>query len=241
MNVGGVIETHSWKSMPDAILLAWQGGQEGGNAVADILTGKVNPSGKLPMTFPIHVADHASHANFPLEGKPIDLLGLMMSDGPRPEDERVENEDLTKYEEGIYVGYRHFDTSELEVSYPFGYGMSYSSFEFGDMQVNEENDSIQVSLTVKNIGEIPGKEVVQVYTGKSDTKIDRPTKELKAFAKTSLLQPQSLDSINLIIPIKDLQYWNESTGQWELEKGMYSIQVGSSSRDIYLKEEIELE
>ncbi|MEM8937751.1 MAG: glycoside hydrolase family 3 C-terminal domain-containing protein [Bacteroidota bacterium] len=240
MNVGGVVETHSWKHLPDAILLAWQGGQEGGNAVVDLLTGSANPSGKLPMTFPIQVSDHASHANFPLEGKPIDLIELLMSDGPRPEDEKVKNEDYTKYEEGIYVGYRHFDKAQLDVSYPFGFGMSYTNFEFEDMQVTSQNDSLKVSMTVKNIGKIPGKEVIQIYTGKPDTQIDRPEKELKAFAKTRLLEPQSVDSLCFTIPVSDLRYWNESKSRWDLEQGIYSIKVGSSSRDIHLTEEIEL-
>ena len=114
LNVGGVIETASWKDIPDAILLAWQGGQEGGNAVTDILSGKVNPSGKLPMTFPIEISDHASDKNFPTNRFQIQLkdmiLGLMLPPKERPEDEKVINEDYTHYEEGVYVGYRHFDS-----------------------------------------------------------------------------------------------------------------------------------
>ncbi|MEN0007025.1 MAG: glycoside hydrolase family 3 protein, partial [Bacteroidota bacterium] len=133
LNIGGVIETASWKALPDAILLAWQGGQEGGNSVADILGGKVNPSGKLPMTFPLALNDHASNANFPTEGGHFgieDIFGMMFFGPPqRPEEEQVRNRDYTHYEEGVYVGYRHFDKTELAVSYPFGYGLSYTSFE----------------------------------------------------------------------------------------------------------------
>ena len=112
LNIGGVIETASWNSQPDAILLAWQGGQEGGNSVADILAGRVNPSGKLPMTFPVSLHDHASSANFPLQGGHFTISSLISRE-EKPEEEQVANLDYTRYEEGIYVGYRHFDKAEL--------------------------------------------------------------------------------------------------------------------------------
>ena len=117
LNIGGVVETASWKEQPDAILLAWQAGQEGGNAVTDVLCGKVDPSGKLPMTFAISLGDYASTANFPLEGKPLKMSDVLSGKKTLPEKEQVRNLDYTKYEEGIYVGYRHFDNG-IEVSYP---------------------------------------------------------------------------------------------------------------------------
>lgn len=240
LNIGGVMETASWKNLPDGILLAWQGGQEGGNAVADILTGKVNPSGKLPMTFPINLNDHASNANFPLEGKPIDLVGMLLTDGEKPDGEKIENEDFTKYEEGIYVGYRHFDKADLDVSYPFGHGESYTDFELGDLQSVLENDTIKLKLTVKNIGHLAGKEVVQVYSSKSASIIDRPVQELKAFAKTDLMQPEQLDTLRINVPVKNLRYWNETESTWNLEPGNYQIKVGNSSRAIQLLADIVL-
>ncbi|MFP2997779.1 glycoside hydrolase family 3 C-terminal domain-containing protein [Spongiivirga sp. MCCC 1A20706] len=241
LNVGGVIETASWKAKPNAILLAWQGGQEGGNSVADILSGKVNPSGKLPMTFPINLNDHASNANFPLDGEPIDFIKMLMSSKEeKPEEEKIKNKDYTNYEEGIYVGYRHFDKAQLPVSYPFGYGLSYTNFEFSDLAVVLENDAITVSVTVTNIGNLPGKEVVQVYTAKSDTTIDRPVKELRTFAKTQSLECGEATTLNFQIPVSELRYWSEAKSKWDLEEGIYGIHLGTSSRDIKLSEVVEV-
>ena len=241
MNIGGVIETASWKSKPNAILLAWQGGQEGGNSVVDILSGKVNPSGKLPMTFPVNLNGHASNANFPLDGGTMDIFKMIFGGRKeKPANEKVKNKDYTNYEEGIYVGYRHFDKAKLEVSYPFGFGLSYTTFDYSDLNVILQNDTIEVTMTVTNSGNQEGKEVVQVYTSKPDTKIDRPIKELKAFSKTQNLQPGEATTVTLHIPVSELSYWSEDTSNWELEKGTYSIQIGASSRDIRLSENIEV-
>ncbi len=244
LNIGGVIETASWKDKPDAIVLAWQGGQEGGNSVADILSGQVNPSGKLPMTFPVHLHDHASHSDFPLEGGHLSffglLKGLMFPPEERPQDEKVQNRDYTHYDEGIYVGYRHFDKAKLSVSYPFGYGLSYTNFEYSDLSTTVENDTLKIAFAVKNIGQVQGKEVVQCYIEKLNPMIDRSIRELKAFAKTTSLQPEALDSLSMVIPIKDLRYWDEDKGNWALEKGAYKIKIGASSRAMKLEAEIEL-
>ena len=236
LNIGGVVETHSWKSNPDAILLAWQGGQEGGNSVADILSGKVNPSGKLPMTFPVNLADHASHANFPKNPEQMTIGGMMTQlifpPKERPETKKVRDEDYTYYDEGIYVGYRHFDKQDLEVSYPFGFGLSYTHFELETATATVENDTITVGVVVKNNGQTAGKEVVQVYAEKMAPQVDRPLQELKGFAKTSLLQPEAVDSISIQIPVKELRYWDANQNAWNLEQGNYKLKLGASSRDI---------
>ena len=241
MNIGGVIETASWKSRPDAIVLAWQGGQEGGNSVSDILSGKVNPSGKLPMTFPVNLDDHASNTNFPLE---VESEGMMtsffMGNKEKSEAEKVKNKDYTNYEEGIYVGYRHFDKANMEVSYPFGYGLSYTSFDYSDLTLTLENDTINISLSITNSGKQAGKEVIQVYSAKPDTKIDRPAKELRTFSKTQSLAAGETTTVYLKIPVSELSYWSEEADNWTLEKGIYDILVGSSSRDIRLSEEVEI-
>jgi len=241
LNIGGVIETASWKAQPDAILLAWQGGQEGGNAVADILDGNVNPSGKLTMTFPVNIEDHASHANFPLDGKPMQMTDMLWGKDEKPEDEQEKDVDFTTYEEGIYVGYRHFDTQKLDVSYPFGYGLSYTDFSVSEVTASLENDMINVVATIQNIGTNAGKEVVQVYVAKPETTIDRAAQELKAFAKTSLLAPEATETLTLQIPVNELSYWNEITNNWSLESGTYRIKVGTSSRNIAQEVEITLE
>lgn len=241
LNIGGVIETASWKAQPDAILLAWQGGQEGGNSVADIIAGYVNPSGKLPMTFPVNLDDHASHANFPLSGKPMDWKDIFFRNDGKPEEEMIRNEDYTLYEEGIYVGYRHFDKSGIEVSYPFGYGLSYTDFVYGPTEVTMENDSIQVNVRVTNTGDRAGKEAVQVYVSKPGSQIDRPVQELKAFAKTPELQAGASTQLRMSIPISSLRYWDETGEDWALEEGAYTIRVGASSRDIRGEEVIEVD
>lgn len=232
LNIGGVIETASWKGLPDAILLAWQGGQEGGNSVADILSGKVNPSGKLPMTFPVTLSDHASDANFPQEGKPMGITDMLGAGKQKDSADLIPNEDVTRYEEGIYVGYRHFDTQGLKVSYPFGFGLSYTTFTIDSLQTQTNEDQVIVSLRVTNSGKVSGKEVVQLYISKPDSKIERPIRELKAFAKTRSLDPGTHQIMQFTIAKEDLQYWDEVQGRWIFEPGEYSIAAGVSSRDI---------
>lgn len=244
LNIGGVIETASWKSQADAILLAWQGGQEGGNSVADILNGSVNPSGKLPVTFPVNLADHASDANFPHEGEPISMPGMlyhMLFKGDvKAEADRVENEDYTHYAEGIYVGYRHFDKAQLDVSYPFGFGLSLTEFEFNDLVIQLEDDRLLVDVVISNMGARTGKEVVQVYSAKPGSDVDRPVRELKGFAKTSDLHSGDSETVHIEIPISELSYWDEGRAGWVLEPGTYRLDVGNSSRNILLSALIEL-
>ena len=236
LNIGGVIETATWKHLPDAILLAWQGGQEGGNSVVDILSGKINPSGKLPMTFPVNLSDHDSNKNFPKNPKMITLEGLVKNlifpPSETPKANKVKDEDYTFYNEGVFVGYRHFDSKNLEVSFPFGFGLSYTDFEYGPMKAQIENDTINISLNIKNVGEFPGKEVVKFYTEKRNSTIERPLQELKSFAKTKLLKNSENDQISVKIPIKELSYWDEKINGWSLEKGGYKIKAGWSSRNI---------
>lgn len=232
LNIGGVIETASWKHLPDAIVLAWQGGQEGGNAVADILTGKVNPSGKLPMTFPVKLSDHASDANFPHEGKPMGITDLLGVGKQKETVDLIPNEDVTRYEEGIFVGYRHFDTQDIKVSYPFGFGLSYTFFEIDSMQVTDLGDRLQIRVQATNSGAVAGKEVVQLYVSKENSRVDRPIWELKAFDKTRLLDSGTSQLLELEILKADLRYWDETSGSWVLEPGAYRIAAGVSSRDL---------
>ena len=245
LNVGGVIETASWKDQPDAILLAWQGGQEGGNSAADLLSGNVNPSGKLPVTFPVNLSDHASTQNFPQDGEQQTILGLINNmmlgnKKARPEGKKIKNKDYTNYKEGIYVGYRHFDKADLDVAYPFGHGLSYTDFEYSSAAVTLEKDSIQISVQIQNTGKRSGKEVVQVYVSKSNSTIDRPLQELKAFTKTNALEPNATEEIQINIAVSDIRYWDEAKNDWALEKGRYTVKLGSSSRDVRQEYTIEL-
>ncbi len=239
LNIGGVIETNSWKEKPDAILLAWQGGQESGNSVAAILSGSVNPSGKLPMTFPVDLKDHASNANFPLDGEPFDAMTMLFQREVDQEDE-VKNKHYTTYEEDIFVGYRHFDKANIPVSFPFGFGLSYTEFDYSDLRIQKLNDSLHISVAIKNSGGYAGKEVVQFYAEKSNSEIDRPVRELKAFYKTNELQPEEIETINIRLPLDELSYWDEETNQWKIEDGSYVIYAAASSRDTKVRIEFEV-
>lgn len=225
LNVGGVIETASWKNLPDAVLLAWQAGQEGGNSVADVLKGVANPSGKLTMTFPVRYEDHASSRNFP-----IDMAFGMFGKDKDAEPQR--NVDYTEYEEGIYVGYRWFDKQGLEVSYPFGYGLSYTRFEWSEASVKSSRGETAVSVKVTNTGKIAGKDVVELYVAAPQGELDKPVKELKAYAKTRELQPGESQLVTLKVKNSELASYDESASAWVTDAGHYDFMLGSSSRDI---------
>ena len=225
LNIGGVIETASWKNLPDAVLLAWQAGQEGGNSVADVLKGVANPSGKLTMTFPVRYEDHASSRNFP-----IDMAFGMFGKDKDAEPQR--NVDYTEYEEGIYVGYRWFDKQGLEVSYPFGYGLSYTRFEWSEASVKSSRGETAVSVKVTNTGKIPGKDVVELYVAAPQGELDKPVKELKAYAKTRELQPGESQLVILKVKNSELASYDESASAWVTDAGHYDFMLGSSSRDI---------
>ena len=227
INSGSVIETASWSSYPDAILCAWQPGMEGGNSIADLLTGKVNPSGKLTMTWPISATDHASTKNFPGN---IDFYSFKeMTAYKKP----IPGHAYTNHEEDIYVGYRFFDTFQKDVAYPFGFGLSYTTFSLTKPIVKVKGkDAVEVSITIKNTGAVSGKEVVQVYVQAPEVKIEKPAQELKAFAKTRELQPGESQVITMTIPVRDLASFDEKGSQWLTEAGTYTFRIGNSSRNI---------
>lgn len=227
LNVGGVMETASWKNIPDAILLPWQCGQEGGNSIADILSGRLTPSGKLPMTWPNDLLDHPSSKNFPLDpGDWHETFGKV--------DNRTDrrNIDYTVYEEGIYVGYRYFDSFGKDVSYPFGYGLSYTTFNYGQPTVKDLGDKVEVSVTITNSGNHAGKEIAQVYVKAPKGKVEKPAQELKAFAKTRTLQPCESQTLTMRIKKIDLASFVTSASSWVADKGVYTFEVGANSRDI---------
>jgi len=227
LNIGGVIETASWKEMPDAILCAWQAGQEGGNSVVDVLSGEQSPSGKFTMTWPIKFTDAYSSKNFPIDEDPkIDMLN-------QGQKGNVKNVDYTDYEEDIYVGYRYFDSFEVPVSYPFGFGLSYTTFEYSDAKINQKNDIYDVTVTVKNTGNHEGKEVVELYISAPDNKAaNKPAKELKAFAKTKLLKPGESETLTLSVTAPELASFDEAASAWVVAEGEYQFLVGASSQDI---------
>ena len=226
INSGSVIETSSWSGYPDAILCAWQPGMEGGNSIADLLTGKVNPSGKLTMTWPIAATDHPSTKNFP------GYLDQYSKDIMRSYTGKVAGNDYTNHEEDIYVGYRYFDTFNREVAYPFGYGLSYTSFELSKPTVKARGNLVDITVSVKNTGSVAGKEVVQVYVQAPAGKLEKPAQELKAFAKTRELKPGESQTLTMTIPVRHLASFDEAGSQWLTEAGTYTFRFGFSSRDI---------
>ena len=225
INSGSVVETASWRDYVDAILVAWQPGQEGGNSVADVLTGKQNPSGKLTMTWPIAATDHPSTANFPQDPPYYNLSEKLYG-------ERMKGVNYTNHEEDIYVGYRYFDTFGRRVAYPFGYGLSYTTFEYSKPAVKVNGENIAVTVTVKNTGDRAGKEVVQVYVTAPKGQIEKPAKELKAFAKTRSLQPGESQTLTMTIASRDLASFSEAESQWVVDAGRYDFLIGASCADI---------
>ncbi|OIR05405.1 thermostable beta-glucosidase B [mine drainage metagenome] len=226
LNIGGVIETASWKDFPDAILLAWQPGMEAGNAIADVLSGKVNPSGKLATTFPVNYTDVPSAKNFP---------GRELNPDPKRKSNffgGVPAEVI--YEEGIYVGYRYYNTFNVKPSYEFGYGLSYTNFKFGNLKLSsiDLKNKITATVTVTNTGKVAGKEVVQLYISAPGKTLDKPADELKSFAKTNLLKPGESETITFTINAADLASYDTNAAAWVTEAGKYIVKIGASSLDV---------
>lgn len=226
LNMGNVIETASWKSMPDAILLAWQPGQEGGYSVADVLTGKAYPSGKLTMTWPNNLIDLPSSASYP------NVRPAANTFARRRGNDKVEFQDYTKHIEGINVGYRHFTTANEPVSYPFGFGLSYTTFSYSRPVVKATKDGLTASVTVTNTGKRAGKEVVELYVSAPAGGLEKPARELKAFAKTRELQPKQSETLTMKLSLYDMASYNETTQAWETAAGKYTIGFGASVEDI---------
>ena len=227
LNIGGVIETNSWKNLVDAILLPWSPGQEGANAVADVLTGKVNPSGKLPMTFPVNFMEHPSSANFPFNYVRNQNQGW--GRGPqRP----VKDVDYTEYQEGIYVGYRYFSTAGVGVSYPFGHGLSYTSFSYTKPVVKATADGFEASVTVTNTGSVAGREVVELYVTAPGAGLPKPACELRAFAKTRSLKPGESQTVTMKVDNYGIASFNEANSAWEAPAGSYTVHFAASVEDV---------
>ncbi len=208
-----------WASDVPGILEGYLGGQAGAGAIADILFGKVNPSGKLAETFPLKLEDNSSYHYFP--GGPATV----------------------EYRESIYVGYRYFDIVEQDVLFPFGYGLSYTTFEYSDLRLSQdqisESDTLTATLKVKNTGEVAGKEIIQLYVRDVESSVFRPIKELKGFAKVEL-QPGEEKIVSIELGQRAFAFYNPELKDWQVESGKFEIMVGASSRDIRLKTTVEV-
>ncbi|MGC9063654.1 MAG: beta-glucosidase [bacterium] len=218
LSAGSPVEM-PWIDKVKGLFETYLAGQGGGNAIAELLFGIANPCGKLAETFPQRLSHNPSYLNFP------------------GEDDRVE------YREGIFVGYRYYDKKGIEVLFPFGYGLSYSTFEYTEISVDKkeinDNETVTVTVKIKNTGNIPGKEIVQLYIRDVESSIIRPEKELKGFEKIEL-QPQEEKSVTFTLDKRAFAYYNVDIKDWYVETGEFEILIGSSSKDIYLKEIIKV-
>jgi beta-glucosidase len=225
LNTGGVMEVASWRNQADAILLAWQPGQEGGHAMADVLSGQVAPSGKLATTFPMAYTDVPYANEFP--GKLLDSSGGAGSGLMGKPSENA-------YNEGIYVGYRYYNTFKVKPAYEFGYGLGYTTFSYGKLQLSAPTltGKITASLQVTNNGTLAGKEVVQLYVHAPKGTLAKPESELRAFAKTGLLAPGKSQTLTFTLTAADLASYNTAAEAWQTDAGTYTARAGASSLDI---------
>jgi Beta-glucosidase-related glycosidases len=235
LNIAIPVETTSWKEKPDAIICSWQSGQEMGNAIADVVSGTVNPSGKLTVSFPVRLSDSPAYDNFPVDIT-YDWVYAQHGFLPRkrlPENEPVvRNVHYTDYKEGIYVGYRYFDTKKVDVSYPFGYGLSYTTFSYSNATVKRSKGEWIATVKVTNTGKVAGREVVELYVAAPGGKIDKPEKELKSFAKTRLLKPGESETATMKFTDYMLSSFDEKDNHWIADEGKYKALFAASSLDI---------
>ena len=225
INSGSVMETASWRDAVDAILVAWQPGEEGGNSVADVLTGKVNPSGHLTMTWPISAYDVPSTNNFPQTPDYYNFTDKFAGG-------YMKGVNYSNHEEDIYVGYRYFDTFGKPVAYPFGFGLSYTTFKYSNLKASAKGNKVNVDVTVTNTGKTAGKQVAQIYVSAPKGNIQKPKRELKGFGKTRLLKPGESQTLHMVIDRRDLTSFDEANSQWLGEAGDYAVEVGDNVEDI---------
>jgi beta-glucosidase len=240
LNIGGPIETASWKNKPDAILLAWQPGQEAGNSVVDIISGKVNPSGKLAVTFPLNYDDTPTSSAFPgysTKGETnntADMSGFSMM-------QRTPWEVI--YKEDIFVGYRYYNTFKIPVAYEFGYGLSYTDFSFSNLKLSAKifNDKLTATVDISNTGNVAGREVIQVYLSAPQSKLIKPEMVLINFGKTRLLQPGETQMFSFEITSRDLSSFDPASDAWVADAGKYEVRIGDSSLNIKLTDSFNLD
>jgi len=232
-----------------ALLISWFNGSEGGNALADVLVGNISPSGRLPFTLPVKLEDSPAYAlgNYPQDAKSADIFANLVSETESAEKakERIKRDakNIAVYSEESLVGYRWFDTKNIKVMYPFGYGLTYTTFQYANLKTNQEkygkDDVIAVSVDLKNTGKTTADEVAQVYIHRVNPSVEWPEKELKAFSRVTL-NPGESKTVKLEIPVKNLQYWNEKKQTWDNDLCKLELLVGASTGDIKLKKEINL-
>ena len=239
LDICSPIDVASWQDQVDALVCTWQGGQESGFSVADVLSGKVNPSGKLPMTFAIKYGDAYADKNFPANVDDKTMGSMFMWGRNRDENQKREpqaNIDFTNYEEDIYVGYRYFDSFGKPVAYPFGFGLSYTTFSYENLNVSEADGTYTIKVDVKNTGAKAGRNVVELFVAAPNSKkLNKPEKELRNYAKTRLLQPGQTETVTMKVSTEDLASFNEKASAWKTDAGVYTFMICSSANDVEAK------
>ena len=234
---GGPTDLQVLEPVSPAILEGWWNGMEGGTALAEVLFGDIAPSGKLPFTFPVKLEDSPAYAmgNFPNSTREMDLFTAMYRPDMTPAERQALNArrpiPVSEYTERFYVGYRWFDTSNIKPMYAFGHGLSYVTFNYGEMKAKANDKKVTVTFTLKNEGDMPADEVVQLYVHRVDSGVEWPEKELKAFRRVSLKAGESR-KVTLEIPMDDLRFWYEEEECWALERGQLQLLLGAASDDI---------
>ncbi len=222
LNSGAGVGMENWVDSIPAILQAWYIGQDGGTALGEVLFGDVNPSGRLPSTFDRRFEDNPAFVNYP---------GEFVRDQDWP---------IEHYSEGIFIGYRGYDKSQKDPLFPFGYGLSYTTFDFANMKLEKLADGVRVRLDVTNTGHAAGAEVVQVYVGEEQCSVQRPARELKGFTKV-MLKAGETQNVEIVLPRDSFSFWSPAKKDWTIEPGIFSIEAGASSRDIRSKETITID
>ena len=240
LDICSPVDVASWQDQIDALVCTWQGGQESGFSVADVLSGKVNPSGKLPMTFQIKYGDAYADKNFPSNVDDKTLGAMFMwgynKDQAPKECKPQANIDFTNYEEDIYVGYRYFDSFGKPVAYPFGFGLSYTTFGYENLSVTEAGGIYTIQVDVKNTGDKAGRNVVELFVAAPNSKkLNKPEKELRNYAKTSLLKPGEKETVTMKVSVEDLASFNEKASAWKTDAGVYTFMICSSANDVEAK------
>lgn len=225
LDVGGIVDLTAWQDMADAIVMSWLPGCEAGHAIAAVLSGKETPSGRLPMSIPVSYYDDPTAGTMPqiLTDKPINYSFYRPAPSGVTKRYDIENVDYVNYREGIYSGYRHYITDKVRTAYPFGFGLSYTEFKYNRMNVEEVGEEYVVKVNVENTGKYSGKEVVQIYVMAPGKDMDKPSRELKGFAKTEVLAPGQSQTVEVRIPKTLLTSYDELRSGWAIEKGTYSF------------------
>ncbi len=239
LNVCGLVDVTEWRDKVDAIMLCWLPGQEGGNAIADVVSGKISPSGHLPATMPMSYADVKAQT-FPEDIYVDDSNASFYRYNSKEKLYEQPDIDYTNYTEGIYVGYRDYTTNNIKVAYPFGHGLTYSTFEISRMKAQIKGDSLRVSCRLTNVGDAAAKQVVQLYSSQQNPSMDKPAVELRGYAKSAELAPGQSQVLTITLPLRYLAAYDEAQCAWVVDADKYTLSLGFSCEDLRVAQHIKI-